>query len=182
MDDSEFSGDPWVARGTGDHFVQVSLWPRTGSGSFETPYSHEHGSFLLLTLSLPPQPICSSALATWSDGLEDGSPESFLPACLGALGDQDSCRLSIDSQSSSSGPRKHLRTDAFSQHHLEPLDCPFERQHYSEAYASPSHTKGEQVRRWGAEQRMNSSQQSNSKLLLWAQGAHVMQRPIVHLP
>lgn len=60
-------------------------------------------------------------------------------------GDQDSCRLSIDSQSSSSGPRKHPRTDAFSQHHLEPLECPFERQHYPEAYASPSHTKGEQV-------------------------------------
>nr|XP_031297144.1 paired box protein Pax-8 isoform X7 [Camelus dromedarius] len=58
--------------------------------------------------------------------------------------DQDSCRLSIDSQSSSSGPRKHLRTDAFSQHHLEPLECPFERQHYPEAYASPGHTKGEQ--------------------------------------
>ncbi|XP_017746978.1 PREDICTED: paired box protein Pax-8 isoform X2 [Rhinopithecus bieti] len=58
--------------------------------------------------------------------------------------DQDSCRLSIDSQSSSTGPRKHLRTDAFSQHHLEPLECPFERQHYPEAYASPSHTKGEQ--------------------------------------
>ncbi|KAF5926104.1 hypothetical protein HPG69_011230 [Diceros bicornis minor] len=58
--------------------------------------------------------------------------------------DQDSCRLSIDSQSSSSGPRKHLRTDAFSQHHLEPLECPFERQHYPEAYTSPSHTKGEQ--------------------------------------
>ncbi|XP_066123793.1 paired box protein Pax-8 isoform X5 [Saccopteryx bilineata] len=58
--------------------------------------------------------------------------------------DQDSCRLSLDSQSSSSGPRKHLRTDAFSQHHLEPLECPFERQHYPEAYASPSHTKGEQ--------------------------------------
>ncbi|XP_057599343.1 paired box protein Pax-8 [Hippopotamus amphibius kiboko] len=58
--------------------------------------------------------------------------------------DQDSCRLSIDSQSSSSGPRKHLRTDAFSQHHLEPLECPFDRQHYPEAYASPSHTKGEQ--------------------------------------
>ncbi|XP_012582837.1 PREDICTED: paired box protein Pax-8 isoform X2 [Condylura cristata] len=58
--------------------------------------------------------------------------------------DQDSCRLSIDSQSSSSGPRKHLRTDAFSQHPLEPLECPFERQHYPEAYASPSHTKGEQ--------------------------------------
>ena len=60
-------------------------------------------------------------------------------------GDQDSCRLSIDSQSSSSGPRKHPRTDSFSQHHLEPLECPFERQHYPEAYASPSHTKGEQV-------------------------------------
>ncbi|XP_008577445.1 PREDICTED: paired box protein Pax-8 [Galeopterus variegatus] len=58
--------------------------------------------------------------------------------------DQDSCRLSIDSQNSSSGPRKHLRTDAFSQHHLEPLECPFERQHYPETYASPSHTKGEQ--------------------------------------
>ncbi|XP_048208339.1 paired box protein Pax-8 isoform X12 [Perognathus longimembris pacificus] len=62
--------------------------------------------------------------------------------------DQDSCRLSIDSQSSSGGPRKHLRTDAFSQHHLEPLECPFERQHYPEAYASPSHTKGEQGERW----------------------------------
>uniref|UniRef100_A0A673SQ77 Paired box protein Pax-8 n=1 Tax=Suricata suricatta TaxID=37032 RepID=A0A673SQ77_SURSU len=62
--------------------------------------------------------------------------------------DQDSCRLSIDSQSSSSGPRKHLRTDAFSQHHLEPLECPFERQHYPEAYTSPSHTKGEQEERW----------------------------------
>lgn len=70
----------------------------------------------------------------------------MLSPCVGVPGDQDSCRLSIDSQSSSSGPRKHLRTDAFSQHHLEPLECPFERQHYSEAYASPSHTKGEQVR------------------------------------
>lgn len=69
----------------------------------------------------------------------------MLSPCLGMPGDQDSCRLSIDSQSSSSGPRKHLRTDAFSQHHLEPLECPFERQHYPEAYASPSHTKGEQV-------------------------------------
>ncbi|XP_036080112.1 paired box protein Pax-8 isoform X5 [Rousettus aegyptiacus] len=57
--------------------------------------------------------------------------------------DQDSCRLSIDSQSSS-GARKHLRTEAFGQHHLEPLECPFERQHYPEAYASPSHSKGEQ--------------------------------------
>ncbi|XP_036786642.2 paired box protein Pax-8 isoform X8 [Manis pentadactyla] len=56
--------------------------------------------------------------------------------------DQDSCRLSIDSQGSG-GPRKHLRTDAFSQHHLEPLECPF-GQHYQEAHASPSHTKGEQ--------------------------------------
>ncbi|XP_058134018.1 paired box protein Pax-8 isoform X4 [Dasypus novemcinctus] len=59
-------------------------------------------------------------------------------------GEQDSCRLSLDTQASSGGPRKHLRTDAFSQHHLEPLECPFERQHYPEAYSSPSHTKGEQ--------------------------------------
>ncbi|XP_045143065.1 paired box protein Pax-8 isoform X4 [Echinops telfairi] len=58
--------------------------------------------------------------------------------------DQDSCRLSADSQNSSSGPRKHLRTDTFSQHHLDPIECPFDRQHYPEAYASPSHTKGEQ--------------------------------------
>ncbi|XP_030057560.1 paired box protein Pax-8 isoform X7 [Microcaecilia unicolor] len=58
--------------------------------------------------------------------------------------DQDSCRLSIDSQSSGGGPRKHLRTDTFSQHHLDSLECPFERQHYPESYASPSHTKGEQ--------------------------------------
>ncbi|XP_017519469.1 paired box protein Pax-8 isoform X5 [Manis javanica] len=56
--------------------------------------------------------------------------------------DQESCRLSIDSQGSG-GPRKHLRTDAFSQHHLEPLECPF-GQHYQEAHASPGHTKGEQ--------------------------------------
>nr|XP_033805257.1 paired box protein Pax-8 isoform X9 [Geotrypetes seraphini] len=58
--------------------------------------------------------------------------------------DQESCRLSIDSQSSGGGPRKHLRTDTFSQHHLDSLECPFERQHYPESYASPSHAKGEQ--------------------------------------
>ncbi|XP_029460120.1 paired box protein Pax-8 isoform X12 [Rhinatrema bivittatum] len=58
--------------------------------------------------------------------------------------DQDSCRLSIDSQSSGGAPRKHLRTDAYSQHHLDSLECPFERQHYPESYASPSHAKGEQ--------------------------------------
>uniref|UniRef100_A0A8D0G772 Paired box protein Pax-8 n=1 Tax=Sphenodon punctatus TaxID=8508 RepID=A0A8D0G772_SPHPU len=58
--------------------------------------------------------------------------------------DQESCRLSIDSQGSSSVSRKHLRSDAYGQHPLEPLECPFERQHFSEAYASPSHSKGEQ--------------------------------------
>lgn len=74
------------------------------------------------------------SILSWVGGQ---SPDSFLPAWM--PGDQDSCRLSMDS-------RKHLRTDTFSQHPLEPLDCPLERQHYPEAYGSPSHTKGEQVR------------------------------------
>ncbi|XP_037662369.1 paired box protein Pax-8 isoform X11 [Choloepus didactylus] len=63
--------------------------------------------------------------------------------CLGAPGDRDSCRLSLDAQEGG-GPRKHPRSDAFGQHHLEPLECPFERQNYPEAYTSPGHTKGEQ--------------------------------------
>ncbi|XP_069475126.1 paired box protein Pax-8 isoform X3 [Ambystoma mexicanum] len=58
--------------------------------------------------------------------------------------DQDSCRLSLDSQGSSGVPRKHLRTDSFNQHHLDAMECPFERQHYPESYVSPSHGKGEQ--------------------------------------
>ncbi|XP_037662361.1 paired box protein Pax-8 isoform X3 [Choloepus didactylus] len=57
--------------------------------------------------------------------------------------DRDSCRLSLDAQEGG-GPRKHPRSDAFGQHHLEPLECPFERQNYPEAYTSPGHTKGEQ--------------------------------------
>jgi hypothetical protein len=111
----------------------------------------------------------------------------FLP---GAPGDQDSCRLSIDSQSSSSGPRKHLRTDAFSQHHLEPLECPFERQHYPEAYASPSHTKGEQVRSQaaaGGEQewaragaRCALLPPKQHKVASWAGGMCFMQLPARH--
>ncbi|XP_037663515.1 paired box protein Pax-8-like, partial [Choloepus didactylus] len=59
--------------------------------------------------------------------------------------DRDSCRLSLDAQEGG-GPRKHLRSDAFGQHHLEPLECPFERQKLPGAYTSPGHTKGEQVR------------------------------------
>ncbi|XP_060107409.1 paired box protein Pax-8 isoform X2 [Heteronotia binoei] len=55
--------------------------------------------------------------------------------------DQESCRLSTDSQGSSSSSHKHLRSETYGQHLLE---CPFERQHCPEAYASPSHTKGEQ--------------------------------------
>nr|XP_042715270.1 paired box protein Pax-8 isoform X4 [Chrysemys picta bellii] len=59
-------------------------------------------------------------------------------------GDPESCRLRMDTQSSASAARKHLRSEAFGQPPLEPLECPFERQHYPEAYASPSHAKGEQ--------------------------------------
>ncbi|XP_074837947.1 paired box protein Pax-8 isoform X5 [Carettochelys insculpta] len=58
-------------------------------------------------------------------------------------GDPESCRLSLDAQSSTrtSTARKHLRPEAFGQ---PPLECPFERQPYAEAYAAPSHAKGEQ--------------------------------------
>ncbi|XP_075767136.1 paired box protein Pax-8 isoform X2 [Pelodiscus sinensis] len=59
-------------------------------------------------------------------------------------GDPESCRLSMDAQSSASAARKPLRPEAFGQPPLEPLECPFERQHYPEAYVAPSHAKGEQ--------------------------------------
>ncbi|XP_067396415.1 paired box protein Pax-8 isoform X3 [Emydura macquarii macquarii] len=59
-------------------------------------------------------------------------------------GDPESCRLSMDSQSSASTSRKHLRPEAFGQPPLEPLECPFERQHYPETYAASGHAKGEQ--------------------------------------
>ncbi|XP_073695965.1 paired box protein Pax-8 [Garra rufa] len=42
--------------------------------------------------------------------------------------DQESCRHSVDSQGSGSGPRKQLRTEHFPSQHLE---CGFERHHYS---------------------------------------------------
>ncbi|XP_066449223.1 paired box protein Pax-8 isoform X3 [Eleutherodactylus coqui] len=59
--------------------------------------------------------------------------------------DQDSCRLSIDSQGSSSLSRKHLRTEAYIQHPLDGLECPFQRQHFPESYPSASHSKAEQA-------------------------------------
>ncbi|XP_062913184.1 paired box protein Pax-8-like isoform X2 [Mobula hypostoma] len=61
-----------------------------------------------------------------------------------AESEEDICVISADSQSSSGGPRKQLRTEAFAQH-LEALDCAFERQHYAEVFAAASHTKGEQT-------------------------------------
>uniref|UniRef100_A0A8C1TY10 Paired box protein Pax-8 n=1 Tax=Cyprinus carpio TaxID=7962 RepID=A0A8C1TY10_CYPCA len=42
--------------------------------------------------------------------------------------DQESCRHSVDSQGSGSGPRKQLRTEHFAS---QRLDCGFERHHYS---------------------------------------------------
>lgn len=79
-------------------------------------------------------------------------------------GDQESCRLSSDSQDSSSRstPHKHLRSsDAYGQHLLE---CPFDRQHFPEVYTSPSQAKGEQVRVDSAAQRMSGGAG-------WAEGA-----------
>ncbi|XP_075199089.1 paired box protein Pax-8 isoform X6 [Anomaloglossus baeobatrachus] len=59
--------------------------------------------------------------------------------------DQDSCRLSIDSQGSSSLSRKQMRTEAYIQHPLDGLECPFQRQHFPESYPSSSHSKAEQA-------------------------------------
>ncbi|XP_060132351.1 paired box protein Pax-8 isoform X4 [Zootoca vivipara] len=70
-----------------------------------------------------------------------GSPSSDHKRKIQDTGDQESCQLSTDSQGSST-PHKHLRSEAYGQHLLE---CPFERQHFPEAYASPSHAKGEQA-------------------------------------
>ncbi|XP_048115799.1 paired box protein Pax-8 isoform X5 [Alosa alosa] len=58
--------------------------------------------------------------------------------------DQESCRLSVDSQSSGGGPRKQLRPEHFppTQH----LDCGFERHHYpSDAFGSTTASKTEQA-------------------------------------
>uniref|UniRef100_A0A8C5M2E2 Paired box protein Pax-8 n=1 Tax=Leptobrachium leishanense TaxID=445787 RepID=A0A8C5M2E2_9ANUR len=59
--------------------------------------------------------------------------------------DQESCRLSIDSQGSSGISRKHLRTESYGQHHLDGIECPYQRQHFSESYPSSSHSKAEQA-------------------------------------
>ncbi|XP_072342155.1 paired box protein Pax-8-like isoform X1 [Scyliorhinus torazame] len=61
-----------------------------------------------------------------------------------ADGEQDNCVISAESQGSSGGPRKQLRTEAFAQQ-LDALDCAFERQHYAEVFATANHTKGEQT-------------------------------------
>ncbi|KAM9313478.1 paired box protein Pax-8 [Gastrophryne carolinensis] len=59
--------------------------------------------------------------------------------------DQESCRLSIDSQGSGGLSRKQLRTDTYIQHPLDGLECPFQRQHFPDAYPSASHSKTEQA-------------------------------------
>ncbi|XP_039624239.1 paired box protein Pax-8 isoform X3 [Polypterus senegalus] len=60
--------------------------------------------------------------------------------------DQESCRLSVDSQSSGGGPRKQLRPDHFPAQHLEGLECGFDRHHYPpDAFTSPNHSKTEQA-------------------------------------
>ncbi|KAM4748074.1 paired box protein Pax-8 [Rhinophrynus dorsalis] len=59
--------------------------------------------------------------------------------------DQDSCRLSIDSQGSAGLSRKQLRTETYSHHPIDGLDCPFQRQHFTESYPSSSHNKAEQA-------------------------------------
>ncbi|XP_075457934.1 paired box protein Pax-8 isoform X8 [Ascaphus truei] len=59
--------------------------------------------------------------------------------------DQESCRLSIDSQGNGGLSRKHLRTEAYSQHPLDGLECPFQRQHFPDSYPSSSHSKAEQA-------------------------------------
>ncbi|XP_061449334.1 paired box protein Pax-8-like [Rhineura floridana] len=70
-----------------------------------------------------------------------GSPTSDNKRKISDTGDQESFQLSTDSQGSNTS-NKHLRSDTYGQHLLE---SPFERQHFPEAYASPSHAKGEQA-------------------------------------
>ncbi|XP_063786435.1 paired box protein Pax-8 [Pseudophryne corroboree] len=59
--------------------------------------------------------------------------------------DQDSCRLSIDSQGSGGLSRKQMRTQAFIQHPLDGLECHFQRQHFPDSYSSSGHSKAEQA-------------------------------------
>ncbi|KAG8440979.1 hypothetical protein GDO86_006640, partial [Hymenochirus boettgeri] len=59
--------------------------------------------------------------------------------------DQDSCRLSIDSQGSVGLSRKQVRTDAYGHHPLDGLECHFQRQHFTDSYSSSSHSKADQA-------------------------------------
>ncbi|XP_031753945.1 paired box protein Pax-8 isoform X7 [Xenopus tropicalis] len=59
--------------------------------------------------------------------------------------DQESCRLSIDSQGSMGISRKQLRTEAYGHHPLDALECHFQRQHFPESYSSSTHSKTEQA-------------------------------------
>ncbi|XP_042715277.2 paired box protein Pax-8 isoform X11 [Chrysemys picta bellii] len=93
----------------------------------------------------PESPQSDSLGSTYSiSGLLGIAQASSDKRKMDDTGDPESCRLRMDTQSSASAARKHLRSEAFGQPPLEPLECPFERQHYPEAYASPSHAKGEQ--------------------------------------
>ncbi|XP_048877026.1 paired box protein Pax-8 isoform X5 [Brienomyrus brachyistius] len=57
--------------------------------------------------------------------------------------DQESCRHSVDSQSSGGGPRKQLRPEHFGAQHL---DCGFERHHYpADTFVTPGAGKTEQT-------------------------------------
>ncbi|XP_051545621.1 paired box protein Pax-8-like isoform X3 [Myxocyprinus asiaticus] len=55
--------------------------------------------------------------------------------------DQESCRHSVDSQSSGGGARKQLRTDHFP---LQHLDCGFQRHYSADAFSSTGAGKSEQ--------------------------------------
>ncbi|XP_051522561.1 paired box protein Pax-8-like isoform X1 [Myxocyprinus asiaticus] len=55
--------------------------------------------------------------------------------------DQESCRHSVDSQSSAGGARKQLRTDHFPTQHL---DCGFQRHYSADAFSSAAAGKTEQ--------------------------------------
>ncbi|KAL2100414.1 hypothetical protein ACEWY4_004808 [Coilia grayii] len=58
--------------------------------------------------------------------------------------DQESCRLSVDSQSSGGGPRKQLRAEHFAP--AQHLDCGFERHHYPpDSFGPASAGKAEQA-------------------------------------
>ncbi|XP_044273314.1 paired box protein Pax-8-like [Varanus komodoensis] len=89
----------------------------------------------------PPESPRSDSTYSISGILGTGSPSSDNKRKIKGS-DPESCSLSSDNQSSSSTSHKHLQNGTYGPVLLE---CPSERQHFPDVYASASHAKGEQA-------------------------------------